>query len=142
MMLKFLLFLPALVNATRFCTYTDLSCTSGERCFGCIEVPSEFENATHKSLEYELSTDEKKVRGIHFSEKGCTLFSRQDGMSPLGDNGVEGKCHAATDNDMTELTALHFKYFNYVYLSMKFGNANNVGISFILVGLLLSFYLY
>eukprot|EP00919_Chromeraceae_sp_WS-2016_P058025 GHVR01137648.1.p1 GENE.GHVR01137648.1~~GHVR01137648.1.p1 ORF type:complete len:136 (+),score=12.22 GHVR01137648.1:81-488(+) len=135
MMLKFLLFLPALVNATRFCTYTDLSCTSGERCFGCIENPNK------KSHEYELTTDTQRVLRRDYSEKGCTLFSRQEAALILENyGGVEGTCHAATD--MTALTALHFSYFNYVYLSMKFGNANNVGISFILVGLLLSFYLY
>eukprot|EP00919_Chromeraceae_sp_WS-2016_P058024 GHVR01137647.1.p1 GENE.GHVR01137647.1~~GHVR01137647.1.p1 ORF type:complete len:133 (+),score=5.64 GHVR01137647.1:73-471(+) len=125
MMLKFLLLLPALVYATRYCTYTDDKCSEKEVCYGCITAPNL--QGVDVSGGYELK-DGDVYREV-WTTGNCPGSPTTSEAVVTGKNTELDKCY--TGDDYVPITENNKS-------SVKFGNANSVGISMILLGLLLS----
>eukprot|EP00919_Chromeraceae_sp_WS-2016_P058014 GHVR01137637.1.p1 GENE.GHVR01137637.1~~GHVR01137637.1.p1 ORF type:complete len:128 (+),score=7.54 GHVR01137637.1:73-456(+) len=122
MMLKFLLLLPALVYATRICFYSDDGCSKNEVCHGCATSP----DAT-VSGGYELKDGD--VYQEVWTTGNCPGSPTTSEAVVTGKNTELDKCY--TGDDYVPITENNKS-------SVKFGNANSVGISMIVLGLLLS----
>eukprot|EP00919_Chromeraceae_sp_WS-2016_P058029 GHVR01137653.1.p1 GENE.GHVR01137653.1~~GHVR01137653.1.p1 ORF type:complete len:135 (+),score=3.88 GHVR01137653.1:73-477(+) len=129
MMLKFLLFLPALVHATRVCYYNSRKdCTGVPECYGCSKLH-----------EPETGEEISKLRNLKDGNVYLEFYKGNDcAGSPTNSTSVfTGK------NIQLDLCYNGENYYgiterNSTNVSVKFGNANSVGISMILLGLLLS----
>eukprot|EP00919_Chromeraceae_sp_WS-2016_P058038 GHVR01137662.1.p1 GENE.GHVR01137662.1~~GHVR01137662.1.p1 ORF type:complete len:131 (+),score=8.69 GHVR01137662.1:73-465(+) len=125
MMLKFLLLLPALVYATRVCTYSDGGCNKDESCVGCISGKTLA--GEDVSGGYELK-DGDVYREV-WTTGNCPGSPTTSEAVVTGKNTELDKCY--TGDDYVPITENNKS-------SVKFGNANSVGISMIVLGLLLS----
>eukprot|EP00919_Chromeraceae_sp_WS-2016_P058040 GHVR01137664.1.p1 GENE.GHVR01137664.1~~GHVR01137664.1.p1 ORF type:complete len:139 (+),score=10.98 GHVR01137664.1:73-489(+) len=133
MMLKFLLFLPALVHATRYCQYRSKNdCTGVPFCYGCSKdhVP---ETGEEISGGWELKDGDVYLE----TYKGVDCpGSPYNSTSVLTGKNIKLDVCYSGQNYYNITTASNHSY-NLIG-SVKFGNANSVGISMILLGLLLS----
>eukprot|EP00919_Chromeraceae_sp_WS-2016_P058030 GHVR01137654.1.p1 GENE.GHVR01137654.1~~GHVR01137654.1.p1 ORF type:complete len:136 (+),score=6.43 GHVR01137654.1:45-452(+) len=130
MMLKFLLLLPALVYATRYCIYNESTdCTGVPFCYGCSAASHNQKTGEELSRGWELKDGdvyEETYIGLNCSGSPIVSASLLTGKNIQLDKCYNGEnYYGITDGNSTDI-------------SVKFGNANSVGISMILLGLLLS----
>eukprot|EP00919_Chromeraceae_sp_WS-2016_P058023 GHVR01137646.1.p1 GENE.GHVR01137646.1~~GHVR01137646.1.p1 ORF type:complete len:136 (+),score=4.24 GHVR01137646.1:45-452(+) len=130
MMLKFLLLLPALVYATRYCIYNESTdCTGVPFCYGCTAASHNQKTGEELSRGWELKDgDVYEETYIGLNCPGSPIVSTS---LLTGKNIQLDTCYTGSDysSDLGD---------SYNGISLKFGNANSVGISMILLGLLLS----
>eukprot|EP00919_Chromeraceae_sp_WS-2016_P058037 GHVR01137661.1.p1 GENE.GHVR01137661.1~~GHVR01137661.1.p1 ORF type:complete len:137 (+),score=6.71 GHVR01137661.1:73-483(+) len=124
MMLKLLL-LPALVYATRYCIYSDDKCSTSIECYGCTTAPNLA--GVEVSGGYELK--EGDVYRETWTAGNCPGSPTVSSAFITGNNTQLDTCYTGE---------VYFNITNNSASSVKFGNANSVGISMILLGLLLS----
>eukprot|EP00919_Chromeraceae_sp_WS-2016_P058022 GHVR01137645.1.p1 GENE.GHVR01137645.1~~GHVR01137645.1.p1 ORF type:complete len:138 (+),score=10.64 GHVR01137645.1:73-486(+) len=132
MMLKFLLLLPALVYATRYCTYTDDKCSEKEVCYGCITAPNL--QGVDVSGGYELKDGD--VYRETWNNGNCAGSPTTSYLVPTGKNTELDKCY--TGNDYSTLAGTGSVKFGNLTDPVPVGTSNSVGISMIVLGLLLS----
>eukprot|EP00919_Chromeraceae_sp_WS-2016_P058033 GHVR01137657.1.p1 GENE.GHVR01137657.1~~GHVR01137657.1.p1 ORF type:complete len:143 (+),score=1.23 GHVR01137657.1:73-501(+) len=137
MMLKFLLLLPALVYATRYCQYKSKDCTGVSFCHGCSSPSHSSQTGEEITTGWELKDGdvyEETYKGVDCP--GSPIFS-----TPVltGENIQLDTCYTADDYRSPHWIITYPVIAGYYGdKSVKFGNANSVGISMILLGLLLS----
>eukprot|EP00919_Chromeraceae_sp_WS-2016_P052757 GHVR01125284.1.p1 GENE.GHVR01125284.1~~GHVR01125284.1.p1 ORF type:complete len:151 (-),score=9.24 GHVR01125284.1:435-887(-) len=116
-----LMLLPLLVEGTRVCTYLDQVCSKNETCYGCRDRSTTSQPSASDSFEVK---DDKLYYEV-WSNINCSGDPTGSNVA-FTTNTTVGTCYNTTYNTL-------FKPGG----SIRFGNANSVGMSLIVMGLFL-----